>query len=154
MTTHNATAQGPFLGTRPSYGGPGVLDVVKLHVDMGDVSSGLAATINATTPDTIYLWDIPVGTMIVGVLVDVTTAEGAACTASIADSGGQYVANTLDLNAVAKTGMAVGDTYGLASKVYSATETLNLVFTAGDTDVDTAVFDVYVYCLFNQDVWA
>lgn len=155
-TTHDATSQTPFAGTRPSWGGPGALSVVKLHVDMSAVTTSLAATVDGSAADVLQVWDIPVGTAILGCLLKVTTAEGATCTCAVGTNAGAntYIVAGTNLNSTSTiVGTAATDTYGAARMVYATTDTLDVVF-ATDTDIDTCVFDIYVYCVFNQDVWA
>ena len=153
MTDHVATNQGPFAGTRPSYGGPGEIVVVKLHVDMGDVKAALGAVV--ASGDNIQIWNIPIGTLILGSLLKVTTVEGEACTCALGDNAGvgTYIVAGTNLNsATTIVGTAVGDTYGLAHKIYASADTLDVLFGGGSVDIATAVFDVYVYCIINQDV--
>ena len=148
-TTHDATEFSQFECNGAPYGS-GVFGIVKLHCDMAAIAAELAATVDGSASDVIQLWDIPIGTMILGVLLDVTTPEGAAATVAVGDgdSTAGYLAAT-SINSVAKAGTIITDAYGAASKVYAAADTLDLLF-ATDADIDTAVFDVYVYCLFNQ----
>lgn len=155
MTTTNATALTYFAGTRPSYGSPGVFGIVKLHCNMATIASDLGIVVNAGGTDTLNLWDVPIGTMVLGALLDVTKAEGAACTCSIGDdtNAASLIAAGSDLNAVAKIGTTAAQANHLQNKVFAAGDTIDIVF-ATDTDIDTAVFDIYLYCLFNQDVWA
>src|SRR4030042_710492 len=155
-TTHDATAQTPFAGTRAGYGGPGAFSIVKLHVDMGDVTTALGATIDGSASDVLEVWDIPVGTHILGCLLKVTTAEGAACTCAVGTNAGAstLIAAGTDLNSTATiVGTAVGDTYGAARMVNATADTLDVVF-ATCADVDTAGFDIYVYFVMNYAVWA
>uniref|UniRef100_A0A6H2A2K5 Uncharacterized protein n=1 Tax=viral metagenome TaxID=1070528 RepID=A0A6H2A2K5_9ZZZZ len=154
-TTHDATSQAAFVGAQPAWGttgdGYGKFSVMKFHVDMGTVTTALAATVDGSAADVIQLWDIPAGTQILGCRVNVTTAEGAAATVTVGDGTNPagYLA-AFSINAVADKMTLLADAYGAAARTYTDTDTLDLVF-ATDTDIDTAVFDVYVACIFYTD---
>lgn len=152
-TTHDCTEFSQFTAQVPAWGtsgdGFGRFSVMKFHVDMSAIAEELAATVDGSASDVIQLWDIPAGTHILSVLLDVTTAEGAAATVSIGDatSAAGFLAAT-SINSVAQTGTIITDAFGaVGGKMYAATDTLDLTF-ATDTDVDTAVFDVYAICVF------
>lgn len=152
-TTHDCTALAQFKGTMPSWGnagnGFGQFAVLKFHVDMSEVASDLAATIDGSASDVIQLWDIPAGTQILGVRVNVTTAEGAAATVAVGDgdSTAGYLA-AFSINAVADKMTLTSDAYGATcGRTYTDTDTLDLLF-ATAADIDAAVFDVYVACIF------
>jgi len=154
-TTHDATAQGPFVGIRAPYGGPGAFAVVKLHIDMAAVTTALAATVDGSQSDVLQVWDIPVGTCILGCLLKVTKAEGTTCTCTVGTNAGAnvYIAAGTDLNSTSTiAGTAAGDTYGTARLVNASADTLDVLF-ATAADIDLCVFDIYVYCVFNYDVW-
>lgn len=152
-TTHDATALTQFVGSQPAWGnsgdGFGRFSVMKFHVDMSAVTASLAATVDGSASDVIQLWDIPAGTHILGVRVNVTTAEGATATVAVGD--GDSTAGFLaafSINAVADKMTLTSDAYGsTCGRTYTDTDTLDLLF-ATDSDIDTAVFDVYVACIF------
>lgn len=152
-TTHDATSLAQFKGTQPAWGnsgdGFGRFSVLKFHVDMGDIAESLGATIDGSASDVIKLWDIPAGTHILGVRVNVTTAEGATATVAVGD--GDSTAGFLaafSINAAADKMTLTSDAYGATcGRTYADTDTLDLLF-ATDADIDTAVFDVYVACIF------
>lgn len=147
-TTHDATALAQFVKQAPLWGGGyGHSSVMKFHVDMEELAADLAATIDGSASDVIQLWDIPAGTHIQAVLVNVTTAEGAAATITIGDgtSAAGFLAST-SINSVAATGTIITDAFGATGgKLYTATDTLDIVFGTA-ADIDVAVFDVYVIC--------
>jgi hypothetical protein len=125
---------------------------MKFHVDMAEVAAEAAATIAGSANDVVELWHIPQGCMIHAVLVDVTKAEGATATMAIGDgasTAGYMAAGSI--NALTTTTMlgSIGtDAYcAYGGKLYLAADTLDLLF-ATDTDIDTAVFDLYVMCTF------
>lgn len=150
-TTTDCTSLAQFAGTNPPYG-TGYFGIVKLHCDMASIASAKSIVINGSASDVLQVWDIPVGTQIIGCMISVTTAEGAAATVAVGDGTNTagYLAAT-SINAVAKTGMIVTDAYAAATKVYAATDTIDLLF-ATAADIDAAVFDVYLYCFFNPAV--
>ena len=150
-TTHDATSLAQFVGSQPAWGtsgeGYGRFYVAKFHVDMAAVAASLAATIDGSASDVIQLWDIPAGTHILSVLLDVTTAEGATATVAIGDatSAAGFLAAT-SINATGQTGTIITDAFGaVGGKMYAATDTLDLTF-ATLADIDAAVFDVYAIC--------
>ncbi len=152
-TTHDATSLAQFKGSEAAWGtsgeGYGRFSVMKFHVDMKDVSDSLAATVDGSASDVLQIWDIPAGTHILSVLLDVTKAEGATATVSIGDatSAAGFLAAT-SINAVAQTGTIITDAFGaVGGKMYAATDTLDLTF-ATAADIDLAVFDVYAICCF------
>lgn len=155
-TTHDCTGFAQFKGTAPAWGtsgfGFGNFAVLKFHVDMADVTSELAATVDGSASDVIQLWDIPAGTHILGVRVNVTTAEGATATVAVGDgdSTAGYLA-AFSINAVADKMTLTSDAYGATcGRTYADTDTLDLLF-ATAADIDVAVFDVYVACIFYTD---
>lgn len=129
--------------------GFGRASIIKIHCSMPDIVVALGAEPDGTASDTLKIMDIPTGTRIDGVLLDVTTAEGAAATCSIGDASNAagWIAASTSLNSVAKTGTVVGDTYGAANIVYAAADHLIITF-AGVANIDTCVFDVYVFARF------
>jgi len=153
MATHDATALAQFVSDEPAWGtsgdGWGRFSVMKFHVDMSAITTSLAATISGAATDVLQIWDIPAGTHILSVRVNVTTVEGATSTVAIGDgdnSAGFMAA--LSLNALASKMTLTSDAYGATcGRTYAATDTLDAVF-ATDSDIDTAVFDVYVACIF------
>jgi len=84
----------------------------------------------------------------------VTTActDSGTATVAVGTNAGvnTFVAAT-SIKTVAKTGMTTSATYGAAQMVYAATDTLDLLFGGTETDIDSGVFDVYLYCLFNEE---
>lgn len=150
MATHDATSLNQFVRQVPmAMGGFGHFTVMKFHVDMAAIAAALAATINGSAGDIVQLWDIPAGTYIQSVLLDVTTLEGAAATVAIGDgtAAAGFLAAT-SINAIGKTGTVITDAFGATGgKMYATTDTLDLTF-GTDADIDTAIFDVYVICVF------
>ena len=159
-TAHNASEFAQFVGTQPPWGGSGngfgIQTVVKLHVDMKEVSDELAAVVNGSASDTLAIWDIPAGTYISAVFMNVTTAEGATATVAIGDgdnAAGWMAATSINaLSIPVATGVAAfgktisSDTYGaLHGKAYGSVGSLILTF-ATAADIDLAVFDIYVLC--------
>lgn len=157
-TTHDATAL--FPGQSPVYGGAGMgfgaFNVLKLHVDMEEISDELNATIDGSATDVVELWDIPQGCHINSVLMDVTTVEGATATVAVGDgtSTAGFMAAT-SINALTTTtmgGTIITDAFGaVGGKLYLATDTLDLLF-ATAADIDAAVFDLYLMCCFMLPV--
>jgi len=152
-TTHDATAFAQFVSPAPSWGNAGAgfgnFAVMKFHVDMEAIATELAATVDGSSSDVLQIWDIPVGTHILSVRVDVTTAEGATATVAVGDgdSTAGYLA-AFSINAVASKMTLTTDAYGATcGRTYAATDTLDLLF-ATAADIDAAVFDVYVACIF------
>jgi hypothetical protein len=152
-TTHDATSLAQFVGSQPAWGtsgdGFGRFSVMKFHVDMAAIAEELAATIDGSASDVIQLWDIPAGTHILSVKVDVTTAEGATATVAVGDgdSTAGYLA-AFSINAVASKMTLTTDAYGATcGRTYAAADTLDLLF-ATAADIDAAVFDVYAACIF------
>jgi hypothetical protein len=161
-TAHNASEFSQFVGTKPAWGGSGngygQQSVMKFHVDMKEVSDELAATVDGSAADTVAIWDIPAGTYISAVFMNVTKAEGAAATVSVGDTdtaaGWMAATNINALSIPVATGVAAfgktiaSDTYGLLhGKAYGAVNSLILTF-ATAADIDLAVFDIYVLCTF------
>lgn len=161
-TAHNASEFAQFVSTAPAWGGSGdgfgTQSVLKFHVDMAAIAAELAATVDGSASDTLAIWDIPAGTFISAVFMNVTTAEGAAATVAIGDTDNAagWMAAT-DINALSipvATGVAAfgktisTDTYGaLHGKAYGAVNSLKLTF-ATAADIDVAVFDIYVLATF------
>lgn len=152
-TTHDGTSLAYFAGSKPAWGttgeGYGSFSVLKFHVDMSKVAADLAATIDGSASDVLQLWDIPAGTHILGVRVKVTTVEGAAATVAVGDgdSTAGYLA-AFSINALSDKMTLTTDAYGATcGRTYTDTDTLDLLF-ATAADIDAAVFDVYVACIF------
>lgn len=153
-TTRDASGLAQFVGAVCPWG-KGKAVVVKLHVDMEDVCDGLSvAGIDGSSADVIQLWDIPAGTMILGAMIDVTTACTDTGSATVAigdgDSTAGYLAAT-SIKTAAKTGTILTDAYGAASKVYAATDTLDLLFGGTEASINSGVFDIYLYCIMYGD---
>jgi len=161
-TAHNASEFSQFVGTKPAWGGSGngfgSSSIMKFHVDMADISEELGAVVDGSASDTLAIWDIPAGTYIKAVFMNVTKAEGATATVAIGDSdsaAGWMAATSINaLSIPVATGVAsfghtiASDTYGaLHGKTYGAVNSLILTF-ATAADIDLAVFDVYVLCDF------
>jgi len=151
-TTHDATALAQFLGTTPPYSfGAGRFGVMRFHVDMAAVSASLGATIDGSASDVVQLWDIPALTHILSVGIYLWTPEGAAATVAIGD--GDQTAGFLaafSINGLAGTNKMTltTDAYGATcGRTYAATDTLDLLFGTA-ADIDVAVFDVFVPCIF------
>lgn len=153
-TTHDATELAAYTNQVPKWdGGYGHRCVMKFHVDMAELASDLGATIDGSAADVVQLWDIPQGCIIEKVLMNVTTAEGAAATVAVGDgdSAACYMAAT-SINALTTTtkgGSAITtDAYAIVGgKLYKTADTLDLTF-ATAADIDLAVFDLYVVCEF------
>lgn len=152
-TAHNATTLAGFSGNhQPAYGGGAC--IVKIHCDMGAIATALGATINGSASDTLKIWSIPCGTLIERVLVHPTTAEGATCTITIGDGDDAdgYLASS-SINATTIVGSIGTDAYVAYGGRLYLTDDSYLTITFGTcTDVDTAVFDVYVYCYMVDDL--
>jgi len=152
-TTTDCTSLAQFAGTNAPYG-RGSFGVVKLHVDMSSITAEKGVTVSGADADVLQVWDIPVGCMILGALLDVTTActDSGTATVAVGTNAGvnTFVAAT-SIKTVAKTGMTTSATYGAAQMVYAATDTLDLLFGGTEADIDSGVFDVYLYCLFNEE---
>ncbi len=151
-TTHDATPY--FAGQAPAWGmaggGGGFLGVLNFHVDMAKVKAYLGATIDANAVDILQMWDIPAGTWIGCVRTELITPEGAAATITIGDTSvpAGFLA-AFSINGVAGTNAMtiITDANMLTGgKTYVTTDTLDVAFTTGDTDVAVAVFDVQVLC--------
>jgi hypothetical protein len=152
-TTHNATGLDQFVAQSPAWGtsgdGFGRFSVMKFHVDMAAIAAELGAVIDGSASDVIQLWDIPAGTHILSVMVKVTTAEGATATDAVGDgdSAAGFLA-AFSINGLAQKMTLTSDAYGATcGRTYAATDTLDLTF-ATAADIDVAVFDVYVSCIF------
>jgi len=147
-TTHDGTSLDQFKADVPPSNMPGRFAILKFHVDMAEVAALLAATIDGSAGDILQLWDIPAGTHILSVLVNVTTAEGAAATITIGDgdAAAGWLAS-MSINALAQKMTLISDANMLTGgKTYNTTDTLDITFGVA-ADIDLAVFDVYVACI-------
>jgi hypothetical protein len=113
--------------------------VIKKQLDFSDT--------NVLAADVVQALQIPAGTMVLNVYVEVVTAEGGTCTATVGDGAGasSWDAST-DLNATAGTvtaGISGTDAYALTGKVYTAEDTIDL--TMGH-NTDAAVINVFAIC--------
>jgi len=151
-TTHDCTALTQFTGSKAPYGS-GNFSILKFHVDMAAITAEKGITVDGSASDVIQLWDIPLGTCILGGYVKVITAEGAAATVTVGTNAGtEVLVSAVNINSAGTVGaLDLADTHGAAHMVFATADTLDLLF-ATDSDIDTAVFDVYVYCLFNEAV--
>lgn len=161
-TAHNASEFAQFISTEPAWGGSGngfgTQCVMKFHVDMAAITEELAAVVDGSASDTLAIWDIPAGTYISAVFMNVTTVEGATATVAIGDTdsaAGWMAATSINALSINDTTLVAGfgktiasDTYGaLHGKAYGAVNSLLLTF-ATAADIDAAVFDIYVVCTF------
>lgn len=153
-TAFDATSLATYSTNHPPYGGgAGALAIVKIHVSMPVIAAALG-TISGGASDTLKIWSIPCGTLIERVLVHPTTAEGATCTITIGDgdSAAAYLASS-SINATTIVGSIGTDAYvAYGGRLYLNDDSYLTITFGTDTDVDTAVFDVYVYCWFNTDL--
>lgn len=155
-TNYDATTLSGFISAAPRYGGAGmgqgVFNVLKFHIDMAKMKAALG-TIDGATSDTIDIWDIPLGTHVLSVLLVVTGAEASAATVAIGDQNNAagWCAAT-SLASVMTTTLAgteiTTDVYGLVGgRLYKAANTLRLTF-GTLADIKAAVFDIYVIAAF------
>ena len=105
------------------------------------------ATTSCSAADVIQCLDIPAETWVFNVLIEVDTAEGATCTATVGDGDGAaaWDAST-DLNATAGTityGAGASDSYSTYGKFYSSADTIDL--TMGH-DTDAAIITIRATC--------
>lgn len=148
MATFDATSYPSFSGQSPLWGGGyGRRAILKFHVDMSKIVEYLNATISGAGGDVLQLWDIPAACKINGVLVNVLTGEA---NAQIQIGDDTDADGFLGATSIASAGiLAPATNVGFAAgKVYGSTDTLDITFGGTDTDIDTAVFDVYVDCTF------
>ncbi len=151
-TTHDATAYSGFVSQAPPWGmaggGGGGVGIIQFKVDMAAVAAYLNATIDGSSADVVQMWDIPAGTQILGVRVELITPEGAAATVAVGDGDNTagYLA-AFSINGAAGTSKMtlLADVYGAALRTYAATDTLDLLFGTA-ADIDVAVFEVQVLC--------
>ena len=151
-TTFDVTALGRFVGTNAPYG-KGSFGIVKLNINIPKIlSEKPISVLDGSAADILQVWDIPVGCAIFGVLLAPTTVEGATTTVTVGDvtNAAGYLAAS-SINALTKVGTVVGDAYGAAHKVYSSSTPLTLTF-GTEATITTAIFDIYVYCMFCEDV--
>lgn len=108
------------------------------------------ATQNLANGDVAQVIDIPAGSLVRSVMVEVSTAEGGAATIDVGDgSDANGFLAAVDVNATGDTAMALALTEGApntvtgysAGKYYAAADTIDV--TAGAA-LDTAVFTVRV----------
>lgn len=101
--------------------------------------------------DVLQIWDIPAGTLILGVKVKCHTAEGAACLIDVGDgSTVDGFGDGVDVNSTDTDQMSVAaDGYSMSTlggKYYAATDTLDVkLMSAGGGNV--AVFTLSILCV-------
>lgn len=141
--TYDATNSNASANTSERWG-RNPINISKIHIDMS-VAAAALGTIDGSASDVLQIWDIPYPCWIMGCWVKVTTAEGA--TATVAVGTGDSAAGFMAAGSINSEGWlipAITDAYMATNGIfYSAAETLDLTF-GTDTDIDTAVFDVYV----------
>jgi hypothetical protein len=95
------------------------------------------------TADTLELFDVPKGALVLGMTATVITAEGAAGNIDVGVKGGttDYWLDGFDLNAAAGTTAGVADT---ASGAYYATADTTVLMTVNSDDVDAAKIKIHV----------
>jgi len=164
MTTYTFLNGGPGI----QHGAPKSILLSK-NIDIPDLitNGGLATTANvaATLPSTgfadgdiLQVFEVPAGTLILGVGVRVTTVEGAA---SNIDVGVQSATQThslakdidgwhdaLDLNAAATSITSNDAGFGTATgliqgQLYVTAGTIDIEFNSDDTE--TAIFDIFAW---------
>lgn len=148
MATFDVTSYPSFSGQSPLWGGGyGRRAILRFHVDMAEIVEYLNATISGNAGDVLQLWDVPAGCKINGVLVKVLTGES---NAQIKIGDGTDDDGFLAASSIASAGVIAPATNVAfaGGKVYGSTDTLDITFGGTDTDIDTAVFDVYVDCTF------
>lgn len=153
--TRDATALAQFIGNRPKYPfGAGSFGVMNWLVDMAKVKAGLGVTIDANNVDVVQLWDIPPLTHILSCAVYLYTPEGAAATITLGIGGDAagFLASFSINGAIGTHKMSlVSDTNGLTfGRTFDATDTLDITFATGDTDVAVAVFGISAMCFFYE----
>jgi len=154
--TRDGTSLSYFKGVRPKYPyGAGSLGFMNFLVDMSKVAADLGVVIDANNVDVLQLWDIPPLTHILSCAVYLYKPEGAAATITIGEAAtgaAAWLASFSINGAVGTHKMTlISDVNGLTFGVtYDSTDTLDITFATGDTDVDTAVFAVSVACLFYE----
>lgn len=135
--------------SQPVYAGP--LDFLyERIVDFSVAANQMAGS------DTMQLFDLPAGLLVLGAKVEVLTAQGAVCTADLGLTGGnvdEYI-DGADLNA---TGVTMSGDAGTAEpvalqnngKYLSAAETVSLL---ANNAIDTAVvrFQIFGYDLRSR----
>lgn len=154
-TSHNLLAVGGFGVPIPQYPlGLGGFYTPGLLFDMAALKTSQAWTIDGTAGDYIFALRLPIGSQVHGVLMNVLTActDTGTATVSIGDylasTGGAvtaagYMAATT-IKTVGYTGTVVGDTYGAATKVYSAEHYLGLTFGGTEANIRTGKFWIAV----------
>jgi hypothetical protein len=156
MTTHSGVAFPQWAQGGVKYPeGQGRFGVVHFHINVETVLASLGAAINPSTPDKLDIWNIPIGCQITGALLRVvtaatTTAAGGSATMGVGDEDNEsgYIAAATDLKTAGYTGTVVGDTFGAATKVYSAVKKLRLTFGGTATALLTGIFDLFLFCHF------
>jgi hypothetical protein len=163
-TAHDLTAAG--LGAQFSGGGikypfgPCRVGTVHLHLNFEKIVAELGVAIDTTAADTIALWEMPIGTQILGCLMHVvvaatTTAAAGTATLAIGDAGSAagYLAATT-IKTVGYTGMVVGDGYGAARRTIAAATDLVVVTAGTATAILTGIVDIYLPCMFIDPITA
>ena len=102
----------------------------------------------AVVTDILQCIDIPLGTYVFNVFVEIVTPQGATCTATVGDdSGAAYWDASTNLNAAAGTftcGIGGTDSNVTTGKYYAAADTIDLVLGHSAT---IAVFKVKALCV-------
>ena len=119
MATISTLKQGPGMFI------PGLFQVLSNIID--------CSVVNLTASDVIQALDIPEGTFVSHVAIDVMTAEGAAGVVDVGDGDDpDGWDEDVDINATGKT---VGDGAYAGGKWYAADDTIDII---PDIDLDTA----------------
>jgi len=117
------------------------LSVFDFELDFAAIAAARTVALIAT--DTLELFDIPKGALVLGMTATVITAEGAAGNIDVGIKGGttDYWLDAFDLNGAVGSTAGVADT---ASGAYYATADTTVLMTINSNDVDTAKIKLHV----------
>ena len=163
-TAHDLTAAGKgaqFSGGGVKYSsGPCRVGTVHLHLNIAKIVAELGVAVDPSAADTIALWEMPIGTVILGCLFHVVTActvtaTAATATMAIGDAGSAagYLA-AANMKVVGYTGMVVGDVYGAARRTIAAATDLVVVTAGTATVLLTGIIDIYLPVMFIDPIYA
>lgn len=148
MTAYNANLVGDGTVISPNHSG---VQVFRKRVDLA-VQAALAGVSSFGSADTLGLLELPAGTLVMGVHVNVITAEGATLTADIGITGtdADGWVDGVDLNATGWTAGVQALTEGTPNtltgftggKLITADSRIDILF--NNASADTAVFDVFI----------
>jgi hypothetical protein len=153
--TRDATALSYFAGARPKYPyGAGTIGVMNFLVDMEKVKADLGYAIDANNVDIVQMWDIPAMTHILSAAVYLYKPEGAAATITLGDTSvpAGWLASFSINGAVGTKAMTLITDANMITggKTYVTTDTFDIAFTTGDTDVSVAIFGISLACIFFE----